>query len=138
MTAKGITKGSDLPAGIEIGGTVHDVLIEGVTASGHGMVYVPKKYTNGDGFNQEAQVYHVTYRRDVSTDNSDNGFNLRVQARLGNMVVERNGRNYRFWNDITASTLTSKDTADSHIWLNTEGPQNLTIDGLLPAARPTL
>jgi len=28
MTTKGITKGSDLPAGIDIGRTVHDVLIE--------------------------------------------------------------------------------------------------------------
>ncbi len=28
MTTKGITKGSDLPVGIDVGGTVHDVLIE--------------------------------------------------------------------------------------------------------------
>lgn len=102
------------------------------------MVHVPKKYTNGDGFNQEPQVYHVTYRRDVSTDNRDGGFNLRVQVRLGNLVVEHNSRSYRFWNDITAWTLTSKDLAGSHIWLNAEGPQNITIDGLLSAARPPL
>jgi hypothetical protein len=137
MTTKGVTKGSDLPVGIDLGGTVHDVLIEGVTASGHRMVYVPKKYTNGDGFSQEAQVYRVIYRHDVSTDNSDGGFDLKGQARLEDLVAERNGRNYRFWNDITASTLTSKDPKGSHIWVNAKGAQNITIGRLIVGSSTT-
>lgn len=137
MTTKGITSGSDLPVGIDIGGTVHDVLIEGVTASGHRMVYVPKKYTNGDGFSQEAQVYRVTYRRDVSTDNSDGGFDLKGQARLEDLTAERNGRNYRFWNDITATTLTSKDPSGAHVWLNANAAQNVTIDRLVVSSTTT-
>jgi len=137
MTTKGITSGSDLPVGIDIGGTVHDVLVEGVTASGHRMVYVPKKYTNGDGFSQEAQVYRVTYRRDVSTDNSDGGFDLKGQARLEELTAERNGRNYRFWNDITATTLTSKDPWGAHVWLNAKAAQNVTIDRLVVSSKTT-
>jgi hypothetical protein len=137
MTTKGITKGSDLPVGIDIGGTVHDVLIEGVTATGHRMVYVPKKYTNGDGFSQEAQVYRVTYRRDVSTDNSDGGFDLKGQARLEDLVAERNGRNYRFWNDITATTLTSRNPSGAHVWLNAKAAQTVVIDRLVVSSNTT-
>jgi len=137
MTTKGITSGSDLPVGIDIGGTVHDVLIEDVTATGHRMVYVPKKYTNGDGFSQEAQVYRVTYRRDVSTDNSDGGFDLKGQARLEDLVAERNGRNYRFWNDITASTLISREPSGAHVWLNAKAAQAVVIDRLIVSSSTT-
>ncbi len=137
MTTKGITSGSDLPVGIDISGTVHDVLIEDVTATGHRMVYVPKKYTNGDGFSQEAQVYRVTYRRDVSTDNSDGGFDLKGQARLEDLVAERNGRNYRFWNDITASTLISNNPSGAHVWLNAKAAQSVTIDRLMVSSTTT-
>jgi hypothetical protein len=137
MTTKGITSGSDLPVGIDLGGTVHDVLIEDVTTTGHRMVYVPKKYTNGDGFSQEAQVYRVTYRRDVSTDNSDGGFDLKGQARLEDLVAERNGRNYRFWNDITASTLISREPSGAHVWLNAKAPQTVVIDRLIVSSRTT-
>jgi len=137
MTTKGMTKGSDLPVGIDIGGTVHDVLIEDVTATGHRMVYVPKKYTNGDGFSQEAQVYRVTYRRDVSTDNSDGGFDLKGHARLEDLVAERNGRNYRFWNDITASTLTSRNPSGAHVWLNAKAAQTVVIDRLVVGSTTT-
>jgi len=131
MATKRETTGSDLPVGIDLAGTVHDVLIEGVTASGHRMQPVLKKYTNGDGFSQEAGVYRVTYRRDVSTNNSDGGFDLKGQARLEDLIAERNGRNYRFWNDITATTLTSKDPSGAHVWLNAKVPQNVTIDRLV-------
>lgn len=79
----------------------------------------------------------MTYHRDVSTDNSDGGFDLKVQVRLGNLVAERNRRNYRFWNDITASTLTSKDPAGSHIWLNAKGAQNIFIDRLIVSSSTT-
>jgi hypothetical protein len=137
MTTKGITSGSDLPVGIDIGGTVHDVLIEGVTATGHRMVYVSKKYTNGDGFSQEAQVYRVTYRRNVSTDNSDGGFDLKGQARLEDLVAERNGRNYRFWNDITATTLTSRNPSGAHVWLNAKAAQAVVIDRLIVSSNTT-
>jgi len=137
MTTKGITSGSDLPVGIDIGGTVHDVLIEGVTATGHRMIYVPKKYTNGDGFSQEAQVYRVTYRRDVSIDNSDGGFDLKGQARLEDLVAERNGRNYRFWNDITATTLTSRNPSGAHVWLNAKAAQAVVIDRLVVSSTTT-
>ncbi len=137
MTTKGITSGSDLPVGIDIGGTVHDVLVEGVTATGHRMIYIPKKYTNGDGFSQEEKVYRVTYRRDVSTDNSDGGFDLKGQARLEDLTAERNGRNYRFWNDITATTLTSRDPSGAHVWLNAKAAQNVTIDRLVVSSKTT-
>jgi len=131
LSNRGVTKGGDLPVGIDIAGTVHNVLIEGVTSSNNRMVVVAKKYTNGDGFSQESQVYGVTYRRDVATDNSDGGFDLKGQAHLEDLVAERNGRNYRFWNDITATTLTSKDPSGAHVWLNAKGPQTTVIDRLV-------
>lgn len=50
LTTKGETSGGDLPVGIDLRGTVHDVLIENVTATDHRMKVIAGKYTNGDGF----------------------------------------------------------------------------------------
>jgi len=137
MTTKGETSGSDLPVGIDLGGTVHDILVEYVTASGHRMVYLKGKYTNGDGFSQEAGVYRATYRANISIDNSDGGFDLKGQAYLYDLLAERNGRNYRFWNDITASTLTSRDPSGAHVWINAKAAQAVTIDMLIVSSTTT-
>jgi hypothetical protein len=130
-TTKGVNKGSDLPVCIDLRGTVHDVLVEGVTASDHRMISVPGKYTNGDGFSTEQGTRNITFRLSTSKANSDGGFDLKGQGHtLDRTVAESNGRNYRFWETGKATAIVSRDPRGSDIWTGTDKyAVNWTIDG---------
>ncbi|HEU4961534.1 MAG TPA: hypothetical protein VFT56_14155 [Sphingomonas sp.] len=107
-----------LPAGIEIQGTAHDILIERTVARDFQMMPEGQKYLNGDGFSSERGAYRITFRRDEAYDNSDGGFDLKSkQTRLDNTISARNKRNYRLWGTGTAGTIVSKTPRKAHIWL---------------------
>lgn len=118
LANRGVTKGGDLPVGIDIAGTAHDILIEGVTASNNRMVVIPGKYTNGDGFSNEQNVRRIIYRSTTSRDNSDGGYDLKSkETTLDRTTANSNGRNYRFWGTGTGSDVLSLDPHGADIWM---------------------
>ena len=127
IVSTAVNKGSDLPAGIDLRDTVHDVLLDRVTSANHRMVYVPGNYTNGDGFSNERGTYRITYRQTRSTGNSDGGYDLKsTDTELDDVTAENNGRNYRIWGSAHATKITSIDPTGAHVWGRTGN--NLLID----------
>lgn len=123
--------GKELPAGIEVQGSAHDILIERVRASGFQMTEEFGKYTNGDGFSTEDGVSRVRFVDSEAANNSDGGFDLKGSVSLDNTISTHNGRNYRFWGDVIASKITSIDPAGAHIWISGKKPQTITINKLV-------
>lgn len=108
----------ELPVGIGIEDQAQDIVVERAVVRGARMVRIPERYTNGDGYSSERGNQRITFRRAEAYDNSDGGFDLKsTDTRLEDVVAGGNGRNYRFWRTGTASTLTSRDPRNAHIWL---------------------
>ena len=130
------THAPELPAGIEVQGTAHDVLIEEVTASGFRMVAREGHYTNGDGFSSERGVSHVTFRRTTANDNSDGGFDLKsTDTKLDDTTSEANNFNYRLWGTGEATRVTSIAPRKGHFQFNTQA--NWHIRNLVARSRGT-
>jgi len=106
--------GSHLPEGIAITAGRNITIREG-RVSGFRMVVVPGKYTNGDGIATEGAT-SGRIDRVIASDNSDGGFDIKGTWQLNALVAERNSRNFRFWNQVTAGTLTSRDGGTA-VWL---------------------
>lgn len=88
--------GDDLPAGIQLEGTVHDVVIREVTVEN--VRSERGGYLNGDGFSAERGVRNVLFENTVARGNSDGGYDLKSEGTvLVGALAEENGRNYRFW-----------------------------------------
>ncbi|HVF84260.1 MAG TPA: hypothetical protein VM913_08850 [Sphingomicrobium sp.] len=107
----------NLPIGIAVQ-EGRNISIDSGSTSGFQMVFVPGKYTNGDGIATERAVDGISITRVRASDNSDGGFDLKSsRTRLDQLTAVRNGRNYRFWRTVEAGTLTSADARNAHIWL---------------------
>ncbi|MGH6697284.1 calcium-binding protein [Sphingopyxis sp.] len=92
--------GDDLPAGVHLDGTVHNVTLNRVVMEN--VQSTAGAYFNGDGFASERGVYDVRFIDTVARGNSDGGYDLKSS---GTLVVralsEENGRNYRLWGEAT-------------------------------------
>ena len=92
--------GDDLPAGIHLDDTVHNVTISRVVMEN--IQSTAGAYFNGDGFATERGVYNVRFIDTAARGNSDGGYDLKSS---GTLVVralsEENGRNYRLWGEAT-------------------------------------
>ena len=92
--------GDDLPAGIHLDGTVHNVTLSQVVMEN--IQSTAGAYFNGDGFASERGAYDIRFIDTVARGNSDGGYDLKSS---GTLVVralsEENGRNYRLWGDAT-------------------------------------
>lgn len=92
--------GDDLPAGVHLDGTVHNVTLNKVVMEN--IRSTAGAYFNGDGFASERGVYDVRFIDTVARGNSDGGYDLKSS---GTLVVralsEENGRNYRLWGEAT-------------------------------------
>lgn len=96
--------GDDLPEGIHLDGTVHDVVIRDTTMANVQSVGSGSTYLNGDGFATERGVYSVRFENTLATGNSDGGYDLKsTDTVLIGAVASENARNYRLWGDITMS-----------------------------------
>ena len=96
--------GDDLPEGVHLDGSVHDVLISNTTMANVQSVGSGSTYLNGDGFATERGVYDVQFENTAATGNSDGGYDLKsTDTVLIGAVASENGRNYRLWGDITMS-----------------------------------
>ncbi|HET6523953.1 calcium-binding protein [Sphingopyxis sp.] len=92
--------GDDLPAGVHLDDTVHNVTLSRVVMEN--IQSTAGAYFNGDGFATERGVYDVRFIDTVARGNSDGGYDLKSD---GTVVVralsEENGRNFRLWGEAT-------------------------------------
>lgn len=106
-------KGKNLPEGIAITAG-HDIVIRNGRVRGFRMVS-GRGYTNGDGIATEGET-QGRIANVSSTNNSDGGFDLKGDWQVDDLVSEQNGRDYRFWNTITAGTLTANGWSSTAVW----------------------
>ena len=113
--------GDDLPEGIHLDGTVHDVVIRDTTMANVQSVGSGSTYLNGDGFATERGVYGVRFENTVATGNSDGGYDLKsTDTVLVGAVASENARNYRLWGDITMSNSVGQNP----VWRGGSAEQN--------------
>lgn len=92
--------GDDLPAGIHLDGTVHNVTMSRVVMEN--IQSTAGAYFNGDGFGTERGVYDVRFVDTAARGNSDGGYDLKSSSTvIVRALSEENGRNYRFWGEAT-------------------------------------
>lgn len=112
--------------GVQLSGTVHDVVIEGVAMMNNKGNGSATQYWNGDGFTTEIGVYNVVFKDTLASGNTDGGYDLKSSnTTLINTVASGNNENYRFWSDsITMINGVSIDPTKSggtgstaHLWM---------------------
>lgn len=92
--------GDDLPTGVHLDGTVHNVTLSRVVMEN--VQSTVGAYFNGDGFGTERGVYDVRFVDTVARGNSDGGYDLKSRNTvIVRALSEENGRNYRFWGEAT-------------------------------------
>lgn len=125
--------GDDLPAGVHLDGTVHDVTLNRVVIEN--VQSTAGAYFNGDGFASERGVHDVRFIDTVARGNSDGGYDLKSS---GTVVVralsEENGRNYRLWGEATLidsvglnPVLRGGISEQNQLWLDDSA--NVTVIG---------
>lgn len=124
--------GDDLPAGVHIDGTAHNITVKQVTVEN--VQSVSGGYLNGDGFATERGVYDVRFIDTVARGNSDGGYDLKSEGTtLLRAVSEENGRNYRLWGTATLTDVIGRNpvwrggsSEQNQLWLDTAA--NVTIN----------
>jgi Ca2+-binding RTX toxin-like protein len=125
--------GDDLPEGVHLDGTVHDVTLSGVVVEN--VQSTAGAYFNGDGFASERGVYDVRFIDTVARGNSDGGYDLKSSGTvLVRALSEENGRNYRLWGDATLidsvglnPVLRGGISEQNQLWL--DDAANVTVIG---------
>lgn len=107
--------GTNLPQGIAISAGTN-ITIRNGRVSGFRMPVVPGKYTNGDGPATEGAT-SGTITNVVSEDNSDGGFDIKGTWTIDGTIARRNGRDYRFWNTVTAGMITADGWTSAAVWV---------------------
>ncbi|KZE16218.1 hypothetical protein AVT10_12010 [Sphingomonas hankookensis] len=107
--------GEHLPQGIAItAGT--GITIRNGRVARFRMPVEPGKYTNGDGIATEGGT-SGTIANTLAEDNSDGGFDIKGTWTLDRTIARRNGRDYRFWNTVTAGTITAEGWTSAAVWI---------------------
>ena len=119
--------GSNFATGVQLDGTVHDVLVKD-TKMGN-ITDTVNAYWNGDGFAAEGGVYNLAFVNTYAYNNTDAGYDLKSKSTtLTNAVAEGNTRNFRFWaSDTVLDGVKGIDptyhggvsTSPSNVWLAT-------------------
>lgn len=107
--------GTHLPQGMAISSGA-GITIRNGRVAGFRMPTEPGKYTNGDGIATEGGT-SGTITGVTASDNSDGGFDIKGEWRLDDLVAERNGRDYRLWNSVTAGTLIANGWSSAAVWV---------------------
>ncbi|WP_139139302.1 hypothetical protein [Sphingobium phenoxybenzoativorans] len=122
-----------IPTGIVMFGG-KNILIQRGSVSGFKTIPIPNTYANGDGVAAEKAVDRLTIEDVDSSDNSDGGFDLKsTNTVLRNLSASRNYRSYRFWGTAAATTLTSTDPVNAHVWAG--GGAVVVIDKLIATSK---
>jgi Ca2+-binding RTX toxin-like protein len=125
--------GDDLPEGVHLDGTVHNVTLSQVVMEN--VQSTAGAYFNGDGFASERGVYDVRFIDTVARGNSDGGYDLKSNDTvLVRALSEENGRNYRLWGDATLidsvglnPVLRGGISEQNQLWL--DDAANVTVIG---------
>ena len=125
--------GDDLPEGVHLDGTVHNVTLSQVVMEN--VQSTAGAYFNGDGFASERGVYDVRFIDTVARGNSDGGYDLKSSdTTLLRALSEENGRNYRLWGDATLidsvglnPVLRGGISEQNQLWL--DDAANVTVIG---------
>jgi len=125
--------GDDLPEGVHLDGTVHNVTLNQVVMEN--VQSTAGAYFNGDGFASERGVYDVRFVDTIARGNSDGGYDLKsTDTVLLRALSEENGRNYRFWSDATLidsvglnPVLRGGISEQNQLWL--DDAANVTVIG---------
>lgn len=125
--------GDDLPEGVHLDGTVHNVTLSHVAMEN--VQSTAGAYFNGDGFATERGVHDVRFIDTVARGNSDGGYDLKSSDTvLDRALSEENGRNYRLWGDATLidsvglnPVLRGGISEQNQLWL--DDAANVTVIG---------
>lgn len=125
--------GDDLPEGVHLDGTVHNVTLSQVAMEN--VQSTAGAYFNGDGFASERGVYDVRFVDTVARGNSDGGYDLKSSGTtLVRALSEENGRNYRLWGEATLidsvglnPVLRGGISEQNQLWL--DDTANVTVIG---------
>jgi len=125
--------GDDLPEGVHLDGTVHNVTLSQVVMEN--VQSTAGAYFNGDGFASERGVYDVRFIDTVARGNSDGGYDLKSSDTvLLRALSEENGRNYRLWGEATLidsvglnPVLRGGISEQNQLWL--DDAANVTVIG---------
>jgi len=125
--------GDDLPEGVHLDGTVHNVTLNQVVMEN--VQSTAGAYFNGDGFATERGVYDIRFIDTVARGNSDGGYDLKSTGTvLVRALSEENGRNFRLWGEATLIDPTGRNpvlrggiSEQNQLWLDTAA--NVTVIG---------
>jgi Ca2+-binding RTX toxin-like protein len=125
--------GDDLPEGVHLDGTVHNVTLSQVVMEN--VQSTAGAYFNGDGFASERGVYDLRFIDTVARDNSDGGYDLKSSDTvLVRALSEENGRNYRLWGEATLVDSVGQNpvlrggiSEQNQLWL--DDAANVTVIG---------
>lgn len=125
--------GDDLPAGVHLDGTVHNVTLNQVVMEN--VQSTAGAYYNGDGFATERGAYDIRFIDTEARGNSDGGYDLKSNGTvLVRALSEENGRNYRLWGEATLidpvglnPVLRGGISEQNQLWLDTAA--NVTVIG---------
>jgi Ca2+-binding RTX toxin-like protein len=125
--------GDDLPEGVHLDGTVHNVTLSQVVMEN--VQSTAGAYFNGDGFATERGVHDVRFIDTVARGNSDGGYDLKSSDTvLDRALSEENGRNYRLWGEATLidsvglnPVLRGGISEQNQLWL--DDAANVTVIG---------
>lgn len=125
--------GDDLPAGVHLDGTVHNVTLNRVVMEN--IQSTAGAYFNGDGFATERGVYDIRFIDTIARGNSDGGYDLKSSSTvIVRGLSEENGRNYRLWGEATLidsvglnPVLRGGISEQNQLWL--DDTANVTVIG---------
>lgn len=101
-------------AGVALGGTVHDVLMDHVTMRNNHGRGTSSDYWNGDGFVAERGTYDLIFRDTLATGNTDSGYDIKGNnVALIRAAASDNTKNFRLWG-AESVTMTDSISRDPH------------------------
>lgn len=117
--------GDDLPAGVQIEGTAHDIVIRDTVVAN--VRSTAGSYLNGDAFSAERGTYNLSFVDTVARGSSDGGYDLKSENTvLLRAIAEENGRNFRLWGSATLTEVVGRNP----VWRGGSSEQNqLWLDG---------
>lgn len=102
--------GDNFATGIQLEGSVHNVVHRRVAMQNAIQQKEESDYWNGDGFAAEANTYNITYEDTYAAGNADGGYDLKSNNTiLRRATAEDNKRNFRIWGAATMYEVFSRN-----------------------------
>lgn len=120
--------------GIHLEGTVHDVVLRGVTMKNSDGRGRDDQYWNGDGFATEKGTRDIAFESTVASGNTDAGYDLKSRGTtLLRARASDNMRNYRIWGESVLTDCVSEDPkkrggkgSQNHLWIGKNAEARLS------------